>query len=103
MVYTPPTSQLRQWPTPNYIDPEERGPELVVVNSVFLAFATIFIALRLYTRIFVKKWFGLDDILIALGYVRWHLNIWVYILMMVGGYHCFQRHYGGRNKQSLLE
>jgi len=69
MVYTPPSQQLRQWPTPNYVDPERRGPELIVVNSIFLAFATVFIALRLYTRLFVRKWFGIDDIFILLAYV----------------------------------
>lgn len=73
MVYTPPASQLRQWPAANYVNPEKRGPELVIVNSVFLGIATIFIALRLYTRLIVKKWFGLDDVLILLGMYKNHL------------------------------
>ena len=60
---------MRQWPPPNYENPETRGPELIIVNSVFLAFATVFIGMRLYTRIFVKKWFGLDDVFIILAYV----------------------------------
>jgi hypothetical protein len=69
MVYTPPNWDIASWPAPNYENPERRGPELIVVNSIFLALATIFVALRLYTRLAVRKWFGLDDIFVLLAYV----------------------------------
>ncbi|KIW05321.1 uncharacterized protein PV09_03843 [Verruconis gallopava] len=64
----PSAEQLAQWPTPNYENPVRRGDALVIVDSVFLGFATLLVALRLYTRLAVRKWFGLDDIFIVLAY-----------------------------------
>jgi hypothetical protein len=55
--------------SPNYENPETRGNALTILNSVFLSFAAIFIGLRLYTRMFVRKWFGWDDVFIVLGFV----------------------------------
>ena len=60
---------LLKFPPPNYVNPETRGHGLTVLNSIFLALATIFVALRICSRLFVRKWFGWDDVLIILGFV----------------------------------
>lgn len=52
------------WPTPNYIDPETRGPALLIVNSILIALTILVVIARLYTRIVIKRWFGIDDIFI---------------------------------------
>lgn len=63
----PPTDVLLSWPTPNYDDPVTRGPALVIVNSIFISLATITVAARIYTRIVIKRWFGIDDVFILLA------------------------------------
>jgi hypothetical protein len=68
-MYLPAPEQLAAFPAPNYVNPVTRGHELTVVNSVFLALATVFLGLRIYTRLFVRKWFGIDDVCIVLAYV----------------------------------
>ena len=65
----PPAAVLATFPNPNYVNPETHGPALTIVNSVFLGLATIAIVLRVYTRLFVRKWFGWDDAFIILAYV----------------------------------
>lgn len=70
---------LAHFPPPNYVNPETRGNGVTILNSIFLAFATIFIALRICSRCFVRKWFGLDDVFIILGFV----SCWVASTMLV--------------------
>lgn len=64
----PPPSVVASWPPPNYVDPVTRGNALLIVNIVFQGLATIALAGRLYSR-YIKKWFGIDDVLIVLAYV----------------------------------
>ena len=63
----PPTDVLLSWPTPNYDNPVTRGPALVIVNSIFISLAIITVAARIYTRIVIKRWFGIDDVFILLA------------------------------------
>lgn len=63
----PPVSVILSWPTPNYHDPVTRGPALVIINSIFVTIATLTVAARLYTRIVIKHWFGVDDFFIILA------------------------------------
>lgn len=43
-------------------DPNDyNGHELVVVAAVFLSFTTVAVLLRCYTRLFITKFFKLDD------------------------------------------
>ena len=63
----PPVDVLLSWPTPNYDNPVTRGPALVIVNSIFISLATITVAARIYTRIVIKRWFGIDDVFILLA------------------------------------
>ncbi|KAF2656699.1 hypothetical protein K491DRAFT_691741 [Lophiostoma macrostomum CBS 122681] len=64
-----PPDVLLSWPTANYIDPVTRGPALVIVNSIFIALVVIVASLRLYTRLFIKRWFGSDDACIVLALI----------------------------------
>jgi hypothetical protein len=63
------------WPKPNYVNPETRGHAFYFVSSISLAAAAISVCLRLWTRIYVRRYFGLDDLLIVLALVRYHLAI----------------------------
>ena len=60
---------LLSYPDPNYDNPVTRGPELYVLNSIFFAFMLFCVAVRLYSRIFIRKWFGWDDFFIVLAVV----------------------------------
>ncbi|KAI1854904.1 hypothetical protein JX265_002543 [Neoarthrinium moseri] len=64
-----PSSISANWPAPNYVNPETRGPAGKIVGITLVSIATVIIVLRLYTRHFISKGFGLDDILIVLSYV----------------------------------
>lgn len=57
------------WPTPNYVNPPTRGDALLIVNTVFIALVVIVVGLRMYTRLVIKRWFGLDDIFILIALV----------------------------------
>ncbi|KAE9971827.1 hypothetical protein EG328_005358 [Venturia inaequalis] len=59
---------VAKWPKPNFIDPETRGPTLYIINGTFFGLATLAISVRLYARIFVRRWVGLDDFLIVLAW-----------------------------------
>jgi hypothetical protein len=69
-VVLPPAAVIASWPAPNYENPATRGPALLVLNSVFLAISSIFVLLRVYTRVFMVKSFGWDDLYICIGQVR---------------------------------
>ncbi|PVI02321.1 hypothetical protein DM02DRAFT_488688, partial [Periconia macrospinosa] len=64
-----PPEVILSWPNPNYIDPETRGNSSIIINLVFISLAVITVLLRLYTRIFIKRWFGNDDFLIVLALI----------------------------------
>lgn len=64
-----PSSALLSFPPPNYVDPKKHGDGLVIVNSIFIAVVTICVVLRLYTRLVVKHWFGIDDWFIIIAYI----------------------------------
>ncbi|CAE7207985.1 hypothetical protein PTTW11_09771 [Pyrenophora teres f. teres] len=63
----PPLDVILSWPTPNYVDPQTRGPALVIVNSIFITLAILTVCARLYTRLIIKRWFGIDDVFILLA------------------------------------
>ncbi|KAH7078288.1 hypothetical protein FB567DRAFT_131994 [Paraphoma chrysanthemicola] len=63
----PPADVILSWPPPNYDDPITRGNALVIVNSIFIVFVVITVGLRLYTRLVIKRWFGIDDVFILLA------------------------------------
>ncbi|KAK7703092.1 hypothetical protein SLS64_009363 [Diaporthe eres] len=64
-----PLSALQNWPTPNYANPERRGPAATIVVSVLLALVTLILVVRIYTRVRISRGFGLDDVLIIFAYI----------------------------------
>lgn len=56
-----PLSVFLTFPRPNYVNPETRGSALLIVNAVLISIVTVIVALRLYTRLYLKRQFGLDD------------------------------------------
>ena len=68
-----PASVILSFPAPNYVDPETRGDALIVTNSIFISFVAIAMSARLYTRVFITKCFGLDDVLAILAFVSWSI------------------------------
>jgi len=72
----PPSSVLALWPSPNYRNPITHGPAIIVVLPFLLALVFIFLCIRFYTRVFITRGFGADDILILLAFVRLALSRW---------------------------
>ena len=70
----PPFSVIATW-KPNYDDPPTWGPIVFIINSIFLFFATIAVGIRLYTRIAIRRWLGVDDAFIVFAFV-WHSATW---------------------------
>lgn len=73
-----PLSALQNWPTPNYVNPERRGPTATIVVSVLLALVTLILIVRVYTRVRISRGFGLDDVLIIFAYV--------WLVLMIASY-----------------
>jgi len=78
-MITIPLTVFLSWPDPNYVNPQTRGPAIWILSPIFLSLATLCISARLYTRIFVRHWFGPDDALIIIAWVRlrriWKLSV----------------------------
>ncbi|KAF2836950.1 hypothetical protein M501DRAFT_978701 [Patellaria atrata CBS 101060] len=64
-----PLDVLLSFPLPNYEDPEERGPALVIVNAIFIFLVCVTVGLRIYVRVRIKRWLGSDDAFIVLAFV----------------------------------
>lgn len=60
---------ILSWPLPNYDDPVTRDDALVIVNSALIRLVMIVVLLRLYSRLYVRRWFGLDDVFIIVALV----------------------------------
>ena len=65
----PPPAVTAQWPPANYIDPIQRGHGVLVTVVLLTTLATIFVGLRMYTRVKISHCYGLDDILLLLALV----------------------------------
>jgi hypothetical protein len=64
-----PSDIVASWPKPNHVNPQTRGALIYVINATFLFAATLAVGGRLYTRIRIRNWFGLDDFFIIIAYV----------------------------------
>ncbi len=64
-----PASVTANWPPPNHVSPETRGPTNIIFISVLLGVAAMVLGIRLYTRVKISHGFGLDDVLISLAFV----------------------------------
>jgi hypothetical protein len=58
---------IESWPKPNYIDPVTRGPALIYVCIVFSALSLAIVIARIYSRIFITRAPGADDLLVAIA------------------------------------
>lgn len=59
-------------PSPEYLA-ETRGPMIRAVTWLSVILPFILVSLRVYTRVFVRKVFGLDDWVIVFSLVSWLL------------------------------
>lgn len=64
-----PIQVMLSFPAGNYKNPETRGPALIIINSILIAIVVLIVLLRLYTRLFIKRWIGSDDIFIIIATV----------------------------------
>ncbi|KAG9777535.1 hypothetical protein ABEF93_000394 [Exophiala dermatitidis] len=86
----PPPSVVASWPRPNYIDPDTRGPALEYICIIFSAVAVVVLAARLYSRLFITRAPGLDDLLAVLALFA---SIALSVLVIIGN----KLYYSGRH------
>lgn len=60
---------IASWPKSNFENPISRGSALTVVNVIFITLVFISVALRYYTRLRIRKSFGLDVWIIGLSLI----------------------------------
>lgn len=60
-----PPEVIATWPKPNYDDPVTKGPGLVYLGIVLGIFGILVVTARIYSRIFITKAPGIDDVLIV--------------------------------------
>ena len=65
----PPLAVTAHWPQANYVDPVQCGPGVLVTVLLLTTLATMFVALRMYTRIKISHCYGMDDMLLLLALV----------------------------------
>lgn len=66
---------LRQYPasepppgvTPNFAHPQNRGPILVAVGGLMIAFMMVLLANRMYTKASIVRKFSWDDLTVSLS------------------------------------
>jgi uncharacterized membrane protein len=59
--------EISTWPTPNYVNPETRGPGFIIMNLVLYPIVVAIVAIRIYTRLRISRSFGPDDVCIVLA------------------------------------
>ena len=64
-----PLAVLLSFPTPDYIHPETRGLTAVILILVLSCFVVAVVALRVYTRVYIQRWPGLDDLFMVFAVV----------------------------------
>lgn len=64
-----PTEVIASWPPGNHLNPETRGNTLIIVNIVLMSLVTFVVFLRLYVRVYLLRWFGIDDLFIIIALV----------------------------------
>ncbi|KAI0199571.1 hypothetical protein F4808DRAFT_209134 [Astrocystis sublimbata] len=65
----PPLEVIKNWPRPNYINPESNATAGAIIGSLVLVPVTLVLAVRLYSRKRLTNSFGLDDLLICMAYI----------------------------------
>ncbi|KAF7560124.1 hypothetical protein G7046_g4035 [Stylonectria norvegica] len=62
---SPSAEVVASWPPPNYDNPENRGPTLLIVELTVMSIAVLTLLARLYVRLFRVNKGGLDDLLMV--------------------------------------
>jgi hypothetical protein len=75
IMQMPPLAVIESWPPPNYVDPVTRGSANIIINLILFPLVCLFIALRVYTRLWIAKSFGADDWLILASLVCFPFQI----------------------------
>lgn len=75
-MHDPPLQVVAGWPPPNFVDPETRGPALVITNVILIVLVLIAVALRYYARAKITRSFGIDDIFIGVAVVWGFSDCW---------------------------
>lgn len=55
-VFPPPEGRQSNW-----IDPEDQTTFIITSHAICLVFVTVFVVLRLYTKVFIARKISLDD------------------------------------------
>ncbi|PVH68619.1 hypothetical protein DL98DRAFT_375249, partial [Cadophora sp. DSE1049] len=68
--------------TPNFVNPEYIGHQVVVVNGIFLFLSTVVVVLRMYSRLYITSSAGIEDLInyvivckYGLGVHLWNLPL----------------------------
>lgn len=61
MARDPPPEVIASWPPPNFSSPQSKGPALLVVELLLITIVCVVVLLRVYSRVYMRKTFGLDD------------------------------------------
>ena len=73
----PPAEIRAQWPEPNYVNPETRGPELLIVEFITLPLALLSLIVRFFVRIHMIGKVESDDWLMLAA------TVWFTTLLML--------------------
>jgi hypothetical protein len=65
-----PPSVILSWPKPNYVDPVTEGPALTLIGIILSGITIPLVAARIYSRLFITRAPGIDDLLILISLVR---------------------------------
>ncbi|KAK2053081.1 hypothetical protein LY76DRAFT_668682 [Colletotrichum caudatum] len=88
----PPATVMLSWPSPNHVNPVERGPALMVVELASLSVALFCLCLRLYVRFFIVRKTWWDDWLMIAATLLEDSSSWFIIPKVnVGGHRCYLR------------
>jgi hypothetical protein len=68
-MFIDPLPYISKWAEQSQAHPttEKRGPALEIVTPIFVSAAVFCVAVRLYSRIVIRRWVGIDDLLILLA------------------------------------
>ncbi len=61
---------IDSWPLPNYANPVERGPWVIVITIFLYILVLVVVGLRTFTRIFISRSFGADDVTMLIALVH---------------------------------
>jgi hypothetical protein len=69
-----PIQVLAHFPLPNYKNPHTRGLALLYINGILIGITVGLVFLRIYTRVYIKRWMGADDWFIIIATVSHQMH-----------------------------